>query len=218
MVYGSCNFGKRAHKDLLKAVVAAPISFFDTTPLGRILNRFSQDISECDIGVGFTFMTFANQCSDLLTGIGMMAYSTNGTVLLLVAPLGVIFYFVQAHYRRTNLELKRINSIANSPVNTSVTTILSGLSSIRAYGVQQTFSEKYAHAVEAESVSFLLQKYCNTWLSTRIACFGACSTFFIFCLTTATTTFIPTGQMAVALVKSFDMCVSCFNLDTHNNQ
>jgi ABC-type branched-subunit amino acid transport system ATPase component len=134
-----------------------------------------------------------------------MSYSTNGAILALLAPLALLFYFIQKFYRATNLELKRLNAIANSPVNSAITTVLSGLTSIRAYDRGQQFTVRYAQAVEDESTSFLVQKFINQWLMARIGMLGAACTFFIFCLTTATTAFVPTGQMGIALVQSFQL-------------
>jgi ATP-binding cassette subfamily C (CFTR/MRP) protein 1 len=205
MVQGNCLFALKSHRELLASVLAAPVGWFDTTPLGRIMNRFSNDVSTTDIGVGFCVFALITTLTSVVVSIGVMSYSTNGAILALLAPLALLFFFIQKFFRATNLELKRLNAIANSPVNSAITTVLSGLTSIRAYDRGQQFTVRYAQAVEDESTSFLVQKFINQWLMARIGMLGAACTFFIFCLTTATTAFVPTGQMGIALVQSFQL-------------
>jgi ATP-binding cassette subfamily C (CFTR/MRP) protein 1 len=106
-VYHALQASKHMHHEMLRKVVSTPIAFFDTTPLGRILNRFSSDIQSIDDGLGFQLGFLISMIFTTLGIIGNIAYTTNGTFLALLVPLCIFYYYVQFYFRRTNVELKR---------------------------------------------------------------------------------------------------------------
>lgn len=112
------------------------MSFFDTTPLGRILNRFSKDVDVIDnvlpMSMRFWMMMFFNTVGVLVT----ISYSTP-IFLAVVLPLGVVYYFVQKFYVATSRQLKRIESVTRSPIYTHFSETITGQSTIRAYGEEQ---------------------------------------------------------------------------------
>ncbi len=81
------------HKRLLERIVKAPMAFFDTTPVGRILNRFSQDMATVDSSIRMTIIFFLKGISGLLTTVIAISYTTP-IFLVAMIPLGIIYYFV----------------------------------------------------------------------------------------------------------------------------
>lgn len=112
MVYAS----RKLHTLLLNRILGAPISFFDTTPEGRIMNRFSNDLRNLDVGIGFFVILTFNSLSLILATIGAIAYTTKGTFLIVLVPVGYFFYLVQNTYRKANIDLQRLGNIAKSPI------------------------------------------------------------------------------------------------------
>src|SRR5688500_9950181 len=47
--YGILRAASVLHSEMLARILCAPASFFDTTPTGRIVNRFSKDVDTCDM-------------------------------------------------------------------------------------------------------------------------------------------------------------------------
>lgn len=123
------------HNKLLINVFRLPMSFFDTTPLGRILNRFSKDVDTIDnvlpMSMRFWIMMFFNT----LAVIVVISYSTP-IFLSVVLPIGIIYYFIQRFYVSTSRQLKRIESVTRSPIYTHFSETITGQSTIRAYGVE----------------------------------------------------------------------------------
>lgn len=109
------------------------MTFFDTTPLGRILNRFSSDIYCVDDSLPFVLNILLANVFGLL---GMLVVMTYGLpwVLLPLVPLGVLYYQTQCFYRHSSRELKRLCSLTLSPVYSHFSETLSGLSTVRASG------------------------------------------------------------------------------------
>lgn len=109
----------------------ATVTFFDTTPTGRILNRFSSDLYCVDDTLPFILNIFLANMYGLL---GMLVIITYGLpwIGLVLLPLAALYFSIQRYYRRTSRELKRLYSLTLSPIYTHFSETLSGLSSIRA--------------------------------------------------------------------------------------
>jgi ATP-binding cassette, subfamily C (CFTR/MRP), member 1 len=133
---GCLRAARDLHLKLLNNTMRLPMSFFDTTPLGRILNRFSKDVDTIDtvlpMSMRFLLMMFFNTVGVIVT----IAYSTP-IFLAVVLPLGIVYYFIQKFYVATSRQLKRIESVTRSPIYTHFSETITGQSTIRAYGVEQ---------------------------------------------------------------------------------
>ncbi|KAK9015948.1 hypothetical protein V6N11_007035 [Hibiscus sabdariffa] len=98
--------------NMLRSVFRAPMSFFDSTPAGRILNRVSIDQSVVDLDIPFRLGGFASTTIQLLGIVGVMTEVT-WQVLLLVVPMAVACLWMQKYYMASSRELVRIVSIQN---------------------------------------------------------------------------------------------------------
>lgn len=109
------------------------VTFFDTTPLGRVLNRFSSDIYSIDDSLPFVLNILLANVFGLLGMLVVMSYGLPWVLLPLV-PLGVLYYQTQRFYRHSSRELKRLCSLTLSPVYSHFSETLSGLTTVRASG------------------------------------------------------------------------------------
>lgn len=94
--------GYRYHNDMLKSVFAGTIGFFDVTPLGRILNRFSGDVGALDSGITAQICIGFSLLFDFFNCLTMIVITTAGSFLLLLAPLLVLYHRIQLVFRSTN--------------------------------------------------------------------------------------------------------------------
>ena len=85
---------KVLHHRMLSAVLRAPLTFFETTPAGRILNRFSRDIETVDTLLPELVESWLVSAFDVLATLVILIYSTP-VFLAIAAPLAVIYYFAQ---------------------------------------------------------------------------------------------------------------------------
>lgn len=109
------------------------MTFFDTTPTGRILNRFSSDLYSVDDSLPFILNILLATVFNLLGMLLVMSYGLPW-VLLALLPLGLFYYRTQQFYRHTSRELKRLCSLTLSPVYCHFSETLTGLGTIRASG------------------------------------------------------------------------------------
>ena len=116
------------------------MQFFDTNPVGRILNRFAKDIGFMDELLPTTFTDF-NQISLMVLGVVIFICVLNPMVLLFTLPLIVIFVFVRTFFLKTSRDVKRLEGTTRSPVFSHLSATLHGLSTVRAFHAQEQFCQ-----------------------------------------------------------------------------
>ncbi|XP_020832519.1 ATP-binding cassette sub-family C member 10 isoform X1 [Phascolarctos cinereus] len=160
------------HQRLLHRVLRAPVTFFDCTPTGRILNRFSSDVACADDSLPFVLNILLANAVGLL---GLLAVLGLGLpwLLLLLPPLGSLYYSVQRHYRASSRELRRLSSLTLSPLYTHLSESLAGLSIIRAARATCRFEEENEKLLELNQRCQFAASACLQWLDIRLQLMGA---------------------------------------------
>ncbi|KAK5096599.1 ATP-binding cassette transporter yor1 [Lithohypha guttulata] len=165
------NSSKVMLQRAMESVLRAPMFFFDTTPLGRITNRFSKDVDSMDNSLTdamrMYFLTLAMIISVFALIIAFYHYFAVALV-----PLLVIFLFASSYYRASARELKRHESVLRSVVFARFSESVSGVASIRAYGLQKYFTERIRDAVDQMDSAYFLTFANQRWLSTRLDLIG----------------------------------------------
>ena len=82
------------HDDMLLGVLRSPMVFFDTTPSGRVLNRFSRDVDTVDNTLPQLIRSWMNAFFTVMSSLLVIGYSTP-IFLAVVVPLGVAYYFIK---------------------------------------------------------------------------------------------------------------------------
>jgi ATP-binding cassette subfamily C (CFTR/MRP) protein 1 len=168
----ACLHGaKILHNEMLVHMMRAPISHFDTTPMGRILNRFSKDIDVADTVLGMSIRMVMMRFFSAIVSFSIIGYETP-YVLLALIPLGIAYYFIQRYYISTSRQLRRIQSNARSPVIGHFSETLSGSSSIRAYGMTKRFIDESNLRVDIHHNTTYESTVANRWLATRLEFLG----------------------------------------------
>uniref|UniRef100_A0A673JLY4 Multidrug resistance-associated protein 7-like n=1 Tax=Sinocyclocheilus rhinocerous TaxID=307959 RepID=A0A673JLY4_9TELE len=169
--YGAICAATVVHKRLLSSVLKATMTFFDTTPLGRILNRFSSDIYSVDDSLPFVLNILLANVFGLLGMLLVMSYGLPW-VLVPLLPLGVLYYQTQCFYRHSSRELKRLCSLTLSPVYSHFSETLSGLSTVRASGHTSRFEEENERRLEQNQRCLFSSNAAMQWLDIRLQMIG----------------------------------------------
>lgn len=119
--------GQVMHDAMLGVVVRAPVSFFDVTPVGRIVNRFSKDVGTIDMQVGRVILFVFQACLGLLGAVAAIAVATEGFFLIILVPCAYLYYLTWRKIFHSSVEVQRIMSINNSPVFANFGEMLSGV-------------------------------------------------------------------------------------------
>uniref|UniRef100_A0A8C5LFT0 ATP-binding cassette sub-family C member 10 n=1 Tax=Jaculus jaculus TaxID=51337 RepID=A0A8C5LFT0_JACJA len=150
----------------------APVTFFDSTPTGRILNRFSSDVACADDSLPFLLNILLANSVGLL---GLLAVLGSGLpwLLLLLPALSLIYYHVQHHYRASSRELRRLGSLTLSPLYTHLADTLMGLPVLRAAGATYRFEEENQQLLELNQRCQFASCAATQWLDIRLQLMGA---------------------------------------------
>ncbi len=128
------------HNNMVTALLKAPVLFFDSNPIGRILNRFSKDIGCMDEVLPKTFL-FAVQMVLFVLTAALLPLVANAWLVAIVVPIIWLYVYIARYFMRTSRELRRLESVCRSPVLTQISETLDGLDTIRSRGRQQEFAE-----------------------------------------------------------------------------
>ncbi|KNC99219.1 uncharacterized protein SPPG_05475 [Spizellomyces punctatus DAOM BR117] len=155
------------HSNALKRLMYAPMSFFDGTPAGRILSRFSRDVAEIDRWLALTIRSLMNLWGSVIASIGLIGYAVP-VIFVVFAPLLPIYYFVQGLYRNAARELKRLESLARSPLFGHFSESLNGLPTLRAYSATSRFVTRADTFLDNANRPSLIKYYVNAWVALRM--------------------------------------------------
>ncbi|XP_069110716.1 ATP-binding cassette sub-family C member 3-like [Argopecten irradians] len=171
LVIRAVKASKVLHSEMLHGILRSPMSFFDTTPVGRIINRFSQDMDVIDRELPMTFQMFLDCLFTVVGSLFVISYSTPFFMVIIV-PVGFIYFLVQRFYIPTSRQLKRVESKTRSPIYNHFSETLSGVSVIRAYNVQHKFIAESEKRVDINQKYSFASYSSNRWLGFRLEFLG----------------------------------------------
>ncbi|KAL5238885.1 hypothetical protein ACI65C_006295 [Semiaphis heraclei] len=164
------------HNYMAANVFRNPMKFFDATPTGRILSRFSGDVDVVDTlpqilsDTVYCFM-------DVVGTLVVISYSTPVFIAVII-PIGILYYFIQRFYVATSRQLKRLESVSRSPIYSHFSETVTGASSIRAYGAESKFILQSEQKVDFNQTCFYPSTVANRWLAVRLETIGNFIIFF----------------------------------------
>ncbi|XP_034717200.1 canalicular multispecific organic anion transporter 2 isoform X1 [Etheostoma cragini] len=175
--YCMLRAAKLTHRNMLEGVLRAPQAFFESTPTGRLLNRFSKDVDAIDShipdNIDIWMRTFWYTLNVLL-----ICSALTPMFLIVIAPLMVFYWWVQRFYVATSRQLKRLESVSRSPIYSHFSETVTGCSVIRAYGRHSSFVLMSDMKVDENQKSYYPGIVSNRWLGVRIEFIGNCIVLF----------------------------------------
>ncbi|XP_063222702.1 multidrug resistance-associated protein 1-like [Bacillus rossius redtenbacheri] len=174
---GALHASAVLHADLLCNVMRLPQSLFDTTPSGRILNRFSSDVNVLDLSFPMLLRMSIPNVFKIVGTIIIISYTTP-IFLAVVVPIGVIYYFLQRVYAAAIRQVRRIESASKAPIFSHFEESITGATTIRAYKVQSTFINTSDRRVDTNQRATYPTIICSGWLTLRVEVVGAFVVFF----------------------------------------
>lgn len=196
MIFCAIHSAKILHSRMLNSVVRAPMSFFETTPIGRIINRFSNDINRVDQVLARTFQQFFANTVKVMFTLIVISFSTP-QFLLFIIPLTGLYLYYQRYYLRTSRELKRLDSVSKSPIYAHFQETLDGISTIRAYNQQRRFCFINESRVDLNMQAYFPTVSANRWLAVRLEFIGSIIILASAALAILT---LPSGRLTAGIV------------------
>ncbi|KAK7245644.1 hypothetical protein RIF29_40492 [Crotalaria pallida] len=177
LIISSLRAAKRLHEAMLHSILRAPMVFFHTNPLGRIINRFAKDLGDIDRNVAPFVNMFLGQVSQLFSTFILIGVVSTMS-LWAIMPLLVLFYGAYLYYQSTAREVKRLDSISRSPVYAQFGEALNGLSTIRAYKAYDRMADINGKSMDNNIRFTLVNMSGNRWLGIRLEILGGIMIWF----------------------------------------
>ncbi|XP_040570074.1 multidrug resistance-associated protein 1 [Lepeophtheirus salmonis] len=171
-MYLACmEAAQRLHNQMLESILKSPMSFFDTTPQGRILNRLGKDLDVLDSVMPMVLRGWISCFLGVLSSLIVVMVTT--PVFIIPASLIIIcYFFIQRIYVATSRQLKRLESSSRSPIYSFFSETVSGAATIRAYGQSSTFISESESKVDDNQKANFPATVSNRWLAVRLEVVG----------------------------------------------
>ncbi|KAF9944656.1 Canalicular multispecific organic anion transporter 1, partial [Mortierella alpina] len=180
---------------LLTRVLRLPMSFFDTTPMGRIVNRFSSDMNAIDASLPEEWNDLFAFISIIAGTLFVIAYSTPA-FLVAIPPIAFTYIWIQDYFIKSSGSLKRLISVSRSPLYQHFSETLTGVSTIRVMkGLKEQFileNETRGDLITNRLNAFNLD---NRWLQIRLEVLGGVTIF-----TSASLAVLNAGKLDPSIV------------------
>ncbi|XP_070787041.1 ATP-binding cassette sub-family C member 4-like [Enoplosus armatus] len=175
--HGLVNSAQTLHNSMFGAIIRTPVHFFDVNPIGRILNRFSKDVSQMDSTLPITFVDFY-QLFLQNVGVVVVAASVIPLILIPVVPLLFIFLYLRRFFLHTSRDVKRLESTTRSPVLSHLSSSLQGLWTLRALRAEERLKKAFDAHQDLHSEAWFLFLMTSRWFALRLD--SICSIFITF--------------------------------------
>jgi ABC-type multidrug transport system fused ATPase/permease subunit len=184
------------------------MNYFDTTPVGRLMNRFTygefcfehgaylwpgeslsdsfilnitsssiKDTETLDVTLTMNMTVLMTSVGWIITGILLMAIILPWMMIPIAFVCGV-YWILVLHYRKSAVDLQRLDATSRSPVQAKLGEVIDGTSTIRTYGKSSHFSHLFRNALDENSGMMMNFMAAHRWLSVRIQLLGACTVLF----------------------------------------
>lgn len=198
---GSLNASSKVHKRLLNKVMHAKFRFFDSTPLGQLMNRFSKDVEAVDQEVAPLAIGMAHCLAAVIMIVVLISVITPAFLIAAVF-VSIVYVALGAVYVNSSRDLKRIESVSRSPLYQQFGETLTGVVTIRAYGDGPRFIDDNHNRINAYNRPHIHLWAANRWLASRIDVTGALVSFFSAAFVLIYTGRIDAGAAGLSLTYS----------------
>ncbi|KAG0339821.1 hypothetical protein BG004_006659 [Podila humilis] len=196
---------RHMHDTLLNNLLRQPMAFFDTTPVGRIINRFSTDVEAMDEVIIWNIIDVV-YCLVAIAGT-LVVISVSTPLFLAIVPfLALAYMFIQSYFIQSSQALKRYMSVSKSPLYQHFAETLAGVSTLRAMGATQRFISLHNQRADRAAETALAFGIANRWLKVRIEFLGS-----LIVLSAALLAVLNRGQLsagAVGLSLTYAMAIT----------
>ncbi|XP_045182658.2 multidrug resistance-associated protein 1-like [Mercenaria mercenaria] len=194
------------HNSMLECILRSPMSFFDTTPVGRIMNRFSSDIDVMDDRLPLNFRLWTIQIFSTVATIIVVSINTP-IFMVVIVPVTIIYLMLLKFFLPTARQVKRLESVLRSPIYNHFSETITGVSVIRAYKCMDRFIEESEKRIDTNIKFFFAALSASRWIAIRLETLGN-----ILILAAAVFALISTGlngaQVGLSITYALQITIS----------
>ena len=155
----------------------APLGFFESTPVGRLVQRFSKDLDQIDQQLPSSFAQLMASGLQIVASVVAISVITPAFAFYMV-PIFILYFSITNYYRNAARELKRLDSITRSPIYSHFGESLGGLPVIRSFQRQITYTQINEKKVDENLSAYVGMKLTDRWLCVRLESLGNIVVYF----------------------------------------
>lgn len=195
------------HQSMLYDVLRSPISFFERTPSGNLVNRFAKEMDTIDTVLPSIIKMFMGSMFNVMGSCVIILIATP-LVAIIIPVLGLLYFFVQRFYVASSRQLKRLESVSRSPIYTHFNESLLGTSVIRAFGEQERFIRESDQRVDHNQKAYYPSIVANRWLAVRLEFVGNCIVSFAALFAVIARESLSPGIMGLSISYALQLTAS----------
>uniref|UniRef100_A0A672ZWU9 Multidrug resistance-associated protein 1 n=1 Tax=Sphaeramia orbicularis TaxID=375764 RepID=A0A672ZWU9_9TELE len=207
MSIGGILASRYLHQSMLYDVLRSPMSFFERTPSGNLVNRFGKEIDTIDSVIPSILKMFTGSLFNVL-GACLVILIATPWVAIIIPFLGLLYFFVQRFYVASSRQLKRLESVSRSPIYTHFNETLLGASVIRAFGEQERFIHESDRRVDHNQKAYYPSIVANRWLAIRLEFVGNCIVSFAALFAVIARDSLSPGIMGLSISYALQLTAS----------
>ena len=151
LIYAS---SRRLHSDAIYRVLHAPMSFFETTPIGRIMNRFSKDIETIDTNLASSLQAVNSSLASFFSSM-VVVIAVFPPFIVPAVIIGYVYYKLAIGYLNTGRDLRRMESTSRSPIFSGFGELLEGIVTVRAFSAEHRFMNGLFKKIDLTQVYYI---------------------------------------------------------------
>lgn len=176
IVSGGIKCSKQLYSTMTACVLHAPMVYFETTPMGRLLNRFTYDAEILDVTLVWSMSMLLIASSWFLTALIVMVVILPW-MLIVMLPITVCYWMIQLHYRKSGADLQRLDAVSRSPLQAMLAEGIEGSATIRTFNKETTFAHRFHGSADKNTSAQLNFISAQRWLGIRIELLGVTIVF-----------------------------------------
>ncbi|KAM9779656.1 multidrug resistance-associated protein 1-like [Neosynchiropus ocellatus] len=204
---GGIMASRYLHQSMLHDVLRSPMSFFERTPSGNLVNRFAKEIDTIDSVIPSIIKMFMGSMFNVLGSCVVILIATP-LVAVVIPFLGILYFFVQRFYVASSRQLKRLESVSRSPIYTHFNETLLGTSVIRAFREQDRFIRESDRRVDHNQKAYYPSIVANRWLAVRLEFVGNCIVSFAALFAVIARSTLSPGIMGLSISYALQLTAS----------
>ena len=190
------------HKMMIQKLFKTLLSYFDVTPIGRLLNYFSRDLRFVDFRLPVQYEMFFGQFGNIISIFVVICMCSYYLIIVVVVVL-ILFLVFHKYFVRASIEMQRLEGITRSPMFIHFDQTLLGLATIRTYSGEKSFVKAILNKMKNNTLSYYTLQIAKSWYAQRldwIGCGVAIITVAVIVVMKFTTGIEP-GVAGVALMN-----------------
>lgn len=204
----SCIYGARYfHDNMFKNVLRSPMSFFETTPIGRILNRFTEDINVIDNILMWQWISLVDVLLHTFALFGVIIINLP-IMIVVILVLAVVYNNYRSFFIPAAREAKRLRSAHRSPILSNLQESINGLETIRAFGEKDRFTYKNTKILNKFNTAAYSDISVKRWLSMRLNGISSVILFFTSLFILSTLLRNPFTPAMVGFIMTYAMNIT----------